>query len=302
MPTQRARLQANGLNFSALVAGPRDGPVALLLHGFPEGKESWEPQLEALAKAGWRAVAPDLRGYGGTDVPEGVDAYTLRHLVQDVQGLVHALGEDRVDLVGHDWGSLIGWSFTSRHPSLVRTWSALSVPHPTVFAAAAGYDGTGHADPEQQEASAYVGLFVRAGKAEEVLLEDEGRRLRAMFALTPNPTAVSGEEATAFFKSMSRPGRLTAALNYYRANWKPGAYAAFPPCPNPIRTPTLMVWGTDDTAVRRRAVEATADEVQGYYRLEALPETGHWLTYERPDVVSRLLVEHVSRAGRIPAE
>ena len=113
MDIERGRLQANGINFSVLAAGKRNRPVALLLHGFPEGKESWEPQLRALAEAGWRAVAPDLRGYGGTDAPKGVEAYAMPHLVADIEGLINALGEDQVDLVGHDWGSLVGWPFVS---------------------------------------------------------------------------------------------------------------------------------------------------------------------------------------------
>jgi pimeloyl-ACP methyl ester carboxylesterase len=293
MAIEKGRLQANGLSFAVLAAGRRDRPVALLLHGFPEGKESWEPQLEALAAAGWRAVAPDLRGYGGTDAPKGQEAYSLAHLVADVEGLVTALGEDSVDLVGHDWGSLIGWSFVSRHPRLVRSWTSLSIPHPVALARASGLDGNPHPDPDQQQRSSYVGLLQKAGKGEEVMLEDGARRLRAMYRIGPNPDAIPEEKVDVFVKSMERPGRLTAALSYYRANLRPQAYAAYPPCPDPITTSTRLIWGAEDPALGRLAVDATAAMVEGPYRLQVLPDTGHWLQFERPKEVSAAIVEHI---------
>jgi pimeloyl-ACP methyl ester carboxylesterase len=294
MNVEKGRLQANGIGFSVLAAGRRDRPVVLLLHGFPEGKESWEPQLIALAEAGWRAVAPDLRGYGGTDAPKGVEAYAMAHLVADVEGLISALGEDQVDLVGHDWGALIGWPFVSRHPKLVRTWTALSVPHPVALARASGLDGGPNPDPDQRARSSYIGLLHKAGKAEEVLLEDGARRLRAMYQLGPNPDAVPGEVIDLFVKGLERPGRLTAGLNYYRANLKPAAYISSPPTPNPITPSTLLLWGDQDPALGRQAVEATAAMVEGPYRLVVMEGAGHWLQFERADEVSQALVGHVS--------
>jgi len=299
MDIERGRLQANGINFSVLAAGKRNRPVALLLHGFPEGKESWEPQLLALAEAGWRAVAPDLRGYGGTDAPKGVEAYAMPHLVADIEGLVSALGEDQVDLVGHDWGSLVGWPFVSRHPKLVRSWTSLSIPHPVALGRASGLDGGSSPDPEQREKSSYIGLFHKAGKAEEVLLENGAQRLRAMYRLGPNPDAMPEETIDQFVRGMERPGRLTAGLNYYRANLKPSAYAAYPPSPKPIKAPTTLVWGDQDPALGRRAVEETAALVEAPYRLVVLEGAGHWLQFERPDQVSRAIVENAAAvAGR----
>ena len=294
---EKGRLQANGISFSVLAAGGRDRPVALLLHGFPEGKESWEPQLHALAEAGWRAVAPDLRGFGGSDAPKGVEAYSMPHLVADVEGLVSALGEDQVDLVGHDWGALVGWPFVSRHPRLVRTWTALSVPHPVALARASGLDGNPDPDPDQRRRSAYVGLFHKAGKAEEVLLVDGAQRLRAFYAAGPRPDAIPAEVVERWVKGFERPGRLTAGLDYYRANLKPAAFAAYPPCPNPIATPTLMIWGDQDPALGRVAVEATAALMAGPYRLEVLEGAGHWLQFEAPDAVSAAIVGHVRAAS-----
>ena len=297
MNIEKGRLRANGISFSVLAAGRRDRPVALLLHGFPEGKESWEHQLNALAEAGWRAVAPDLRGYGGTDAPKGVEAYAMPHLVADVEGLISALGEDQVDLVGHDWGALVGWPFVSRHPKLVRTWTSLSVPHPAALAKASGLDGNPNPDPDQQQRSSYIGLFQKPGKAEEVLLEDHAQRLRAMYRLGPNPAAIPDEVVDGFVRGFEREGRLTAGLNYYRANLRPAAYAAYPPVPKPITPPSLLIWGDEDPALGRVAVEATASMVAGPYRLVVLEGAGHWLQFERADEVSRAIIEHASKRG-----
>ncbi len=293
MNIEKGRLHANGIYFSVLAAGRRDRPVVLLLHGFPEGKESWEPQLNALSDAGWRAVAPDLRGYGGTDAPKGIDAYAMPHLVADVEGLISALGEDQVDLVGHDWGALVGWPFVSRHPNMVRSWTSLSIPHPTALARASGLDGNPDPDPDQRERSSYIGLFHKVGKAEEVLLENDAQRLRAMYTFGPNPDAIPEDTVEAFIKGFKREGRLTAGLNYYRANLKPAAYTAYPPVPQPITSPTLLLWGDEDPALGRKGIEATAALVKGPYRLEVLEGAGHWLQFERSDEVSRAIIEHI---------
>ena len=293
MGIEKGRLRANGIGFSVLAAGRRDRPVVLLLHGFPEGKESWEPQLNALAEAGYRAVAPDLRGFGGTDAPKGVDAYQMPHLVADVEGLISALGEDQVDLVGHDWGALVGWPFVSRHPRLVRSWTSLSIPHPTALAQASGLDGNPNPDPDQRERSSYIGLFHKVGKAEEVLLENDAQRLRAMYRIGPNPDAVPEDTVNGFIGGFQREGRLTAGLNYYRANLKPAAYAAYPPCPKPITPPTLLLWGDQDPALGRKGVEGTEALVEGPYRLIVLEGAGHWLQFERAGEVSRAIIEHI---------
>ena len=291
MTIEKGRLRANGISFSMLAAGRRDRPLVLLLHGFPEGKESWEPQLEALAEAGYRAVAPDLRGFGGTDAPNGLEAYALPHLVADVEALITALGEDQVDLVAHDWGALVGWPFVSRHPHLVRTWTSLSIPHPTALAKASGLDGNPNPDPDQRQRSSYIGLFAKP-KAEEVMLEDGAQRLRAFYKFGPNPDAIPTSVIDEWVRGFQREGRLTAGLNYYRANLKPAAYAAYPPVPKPILPPTLLIWGDSDPALGRKAVVETEALMSGPYRLLVLEGVGHWLQFERSDEVSRAIVEH----------
>jgi pimeloyl-ACP methyl ester carboxylesterase len=277
-------VQANGLRFRAMVDGPADGEMFILLHGFPEGAESWTKQVDALAKAGCLAVAPDLRGYGLSDAPEGVDNYAIDHLVADVAAIIKSFGRSQAHVAGHDWGSLVAWFFAGRHPEMTKTLTALSVAHPAALAEAS------RVDEEQREKSRYVALFLIEGKAEHVLADEDYKRLRAMFALGPNPDAVPRAIVEHFTRSLSRPGRLTAGLNYYRANLGRGggAWAALTQ-ELKVTTPTTLLWGDEDPALGRRAVEATAEHVEGPFRLEVLQGAGHWLQFERPAEVSRAL-------------
>jgi len=285
MTASQHMVQANGLRFRALVDGPAQGELFLLLHGFPEGAESWSKQIDALAKAGFLAVAPDMRGYGLSDAPDAVNGYAIGNLVEDVAGLMKAFGRNDAHVAGHDWGAIVAWFFASRHPAMVKTLTVLSVGHPAAIAAAS------REDEDQRARSSYVGLFLQEGKAEHVLAAEEYRRLKGMFAFGPNPDAVPHDVIDHFVRSLSRPGRLTAALNYYRANLSAGggAWAALAGEVT-ITMPTVLVWGDEDPALGRRGAEDTARHVSGDYRLEVLHGAGHWLQFERPEEVSRSLI------------
>jgi pimeloyl-ACP methyl ester carboxylesterase len=276
-------IHGNGLRFRTIVDGPPDGDLFILLHGFPEGAESWSKQVDELAKAGCLAVAPDLRGYGMSDAPDGVEHYAIDHLVADVAGIIDAFGREEAHVAGHDWGAIVAWFFAGRHPEMTKTLTVLSVAHPAALAAASA------GDEDQQARSRYVGLFLIEGKAEHVLAQDDYQRLRAMFAIGPTSDAVPPSVVDHFTKSLSRPGRLTAALNYYRANLSPGSGWGALARELRITTPTSLLWGDQDPALGRRAVEATASHVEGEYRLEILEGAGHWLQFERPAEVTRSL-------------
>ncbi|HEY8641789.1 MAG TPA: alpha/beta hydrolase [Candidatus Dormibacteraeota bacterium] len=279
-------IEANGLRFRALAEGPADGAPVLLLHGFPEGAEAWGLQLSALAAAGFRAVAPDLRGYGGTDAPEGEAAYHAEPLMDDVSGLLDALQWERAHLAGHDWGALVGWAFAANRPQRLLTWTALSVGHPLAFYRA------GAEDPDQQARSSYIKLFREAGKAEHVLAQDDHRRLRAMYRSGPHPDAIPDSVIDDYVRGFARPGRLTAALNYYRA-----ALTELPKITGPVNVPTLLIWGDQDPAVGRRGTEATAALVEARYRLAELAGAGHWLQFERPREIAQEMVAHLQTDG-----
>jgi pimeloyl-ACP methyl ester carboxylesterase len=283
MTASQHMVQANGLRFRTLVDGPPDGELFILLHGFPEGAESWSKQLDALGKAGRLAVAPDLRGYGLTDAPEDLASYSIDQLAEDVRFMITAFGRPAAHIAGHDWGGMVAWFFAGRYPQMTKTLTVLSVPHPAALAAAS------RDDEDQQARSRYVGLFLQPGKAEHVLADDDYRRLKNMFAIGPNPDSVPAKVVDHFTRSLSRPGRLTAALNYYRANLAGGpAWESLTEI-GPITMPTTLLWGDQDPALGRRAAEATANHVEGDYRLEVLEGAGHWLQFERPGEVSLAL-------------
>jgi pimeloyl-ACP methyl ester carboxylesterase len=275
---------ANGLRFRALVEGPPDGDMILMLHGFPEGAESWARQMHVLAHAGFLAVAPDLRGYGLTDAPEGVESYDLDHLVADAKALIEAFGRKSAHIAGHDWGAMVAWYFAGAHPDMTTTLTALSVGHPAALAAAS------RDDPDQQARQSYVGLFVQAGKAERVLTDQDNMRLRAMYRVGPNPDAIPERVVDGFVRSMTRPGRLTAGLNYYRANLKTGG-AAWERLQSmgDVTSPTQLLWGDQDPALGRLQAEQTKAYVKGRFHLEVLEGAGHWLQFERPDEVALAL-------------
>src|SRR5882762_4178282 len=157
MTASQHMLRANGLRFRAMVDGPADGEMVILLHGFPEGAESWSKQIDALARAGILAVAPDLRGYGLSDAPDGVENYSIDHLADDVRSIINAFGRNDAHVAGHDWGAMVAWYFAGRYPEMTKTLTALSVPHPAALAAASG------SDEDQQARSRYVGLFLMEG-------------------------------------------------------------------------------------------------------------------------------------------
>lgn len=275
---------ANGLRFRTLVEGPPDGDLVLLLHGFPEGAESWARQMHVLAHAGFLAVAPDMRGFGLSDAPDGVENYSLDHLVADAKSLVESFGRTTAHVVGHDWGGIVAWYVAGAHPQMTTTLTVLSVGHPAAMAAAS------REDPDQKERSRYIGLFVQAGKAEEVLAADDYRRLRAMYRFGPNPDAIPERVVEGYVRSFSRPGRLTAALNYYRANLRTGG-AAWERLTRmgDITSPTQLLWGDQDPACGRVQAKTTGEHVKGRFHLEVLEGAGHWLQFEKPDEVGLAL-------------
>jgi len=284
MTASQHMVEANGLRFFTLAAGPADGEMAILLHGFPEGAESWLKQVAALARAGLLVVAPDMRGYGRSDAPDQVGEYAMPKLVEDVAGIIKAFGRTSAHVAGHDWGAMVAWFFADRHPEMTKSLTVLSVGHPAALAAAAAEDD------DQKTRSQYINLFLLEGKAESVLSEDGFRRLRAMLT-----SGIPDGIADQFVRSASRPGRLTAGLNYYRANLSRDNPWTALGRELKITAPTVLLWGDQDPALGRLQAENTARHMTGDYRLEVLEGAGHWLQFERPDEVCRSLVQAVSK-------
>lgn len=267
-----------GMRFRARAAGPADGRLVLLLHGFPQTSMSWAATMASLGEAGYRAVAFDQRGYSAGARPEGVEHYGLDSLVADVMAVADELGGHRFDLVGHDWGGAIAWHVAGRHADRVRTLAVASTPHPLAFGAAL----RGELGGDQKEKSGYVELF-RSEAAEEFFLGNDAAALRGLYSTMPPDAAED------FLAVLTQPGALTGALNYYRAT----SFDSQPPAGD-ITSPTLYVWSTDDMALGREAAEATGQHVAGPYRFEVLEGVSHWVPEVAADDFSRLLLEHLA--------
>jgi pimeloyl-ACP methyl ester carboxylesterase len=254
------------------------GPAVLLIHGWPDSGDLWRNQVTALVEAGYRALVPDLRGFGASDHPEGVDAYNLLHLIGDMVAVLDHAGAERAHVVGHDWGAAIGWSLAAFVPDRVASLAALSVGHPASFAAAG---------LEQRQLSWYMLLFQFEGVAERWLSDDDFAGFR-QWAGHPDHAAVTTR--------LQEPGALTASLNLYRANLPPEALLGPPVELPPIGCPTLGIWSSGDMALTERQMVGSAEHVKEPWRYQRVEGAGHWLQLEAPDTVNRLLLEHLGTA------
>jgi len=278
-------IRAGGLVFDARAAGPENGPLVLLLHGFPETSYSYVAQLEHLGGLGYYAVAPDQRGYSPGARPKAVELYGMNYLVGDVIGIADALGRERFHLVGHDWGGAVAWAFASSLPHRLESLTVFSTPHYAVFQA-----GGGDAADEQADRSSYFSIWGQPG-AEKAMLANDAEQLRAVLGGLP------AESVEKYLEVLSDPKALRSALHWYGALLasRQGSGSAAPPPPAPpISVPTLYIWGEDDPAFGRLAAEATAEYVTGPYRFVALPGVGHWVAETATERVNELLAGHLS--------
>jgi pimeloyl-ACP methyl ester carboxylesterase len=281
-------LRANRLTFRCREAGDEGEPV-ILLHGFPETSRMWEPLLLRLEAEGFRALAPDQRGYSPGARPRGAHHYGWGALAADVVALADAAGFGRVHLVGHDHGACVGWTAAQRAPERIASLSALSLPHP------AGFGEAIRTDPEQKAKSAYLELFAREQDPERALAANDFAALRGI--LRPHAPA----EVEAILAVLRQPGALTCALHWYRANLRTEGDDATAKV-GPVSVPALLLWGRGDPFVGRAAVDAGARHVRGPYRQVEL-DAGHWLVQEAParvcDEVTRFLRSHRVAGTRV---
>jgi pimeloyl-ACP methyl ester carboxylesterase len=283
------------VRLSVAEAGDPSGEPVVLLHGFPEHSHSWRYQLPALAEAGLHAVAPDLRGYAGSDRPPAVEDYSARALVGDVAGLIRALGHESAHVVGHDWGGSLAWGLAGNLPGMVRSVTILNAPQGQVSARLR------REDPGQQAKSWYMLLFQFPGVAEAWLSDDDFANLRRFVFETAAPGTFPPEDREVFVDALRRDGALTAALNYYRANMPPASWLRDPPEPPEITVPTMIIWGEADVYMDPLLLERTAATVTGPLRVERLPGVSHWVQQEVPDRVNELLLDFL-RAQVAPVE
>ena len=274
LPTRR--VEANGLTFSVVDAG--EGPAVLLLHGFPDSSHLWRHQVPALVDAGYRVLAPDLRGFGESDRPEGVDQYAIPLVFMDVVALLDEAGVDRARVVGHDWGAGVAWTLASLAPDRVERLVAISVGHPSAYFSLGGF--------EQRERSWYMLFFQFEGVAEEGLRADDWRLLREW---------AGGGDVERHVADLSRPGALTAALNWYRANIPPQAFTlGLGPELPPVRCPVMAVWSDGDHHCLEPQIKGSDRYVDGPFRYERVHRASHWVPIDAPDRLNRLLVDFLA--------
>jgi len=261
-----------GLRFDVTDAGPLEGPVTVLLHGFPATRSSWDGVIPLLTSEGRRVVTFDGRGYSPGARPSGRAAYRPRELVRDVVALLDALGEHRVSVVGHDWGGLVAWWLGRVIPSRIEHLTVLSTPHPRALSRSILSSGQGLR-------SSYIALFQLPVLPELLLRPRLERLLRS--------SGLPVESAREYAERMAEPGALTAALDWYRGLALPGG--GRPGGPPRITVPTTYLWGNRDFALGRRAAELTARYVTAPYRFVEI-DAGHWLPETRAaDVADAIL-------------
>lgn len=277
----RIDIEAQGLTFGGRACGPRGGRPVLLLHGFPQTLWAWREVLFSLGRAGFRAVAPDQRGYSRGARPDDLAAYATELLVSDVLALADSLGMSRFDLVGHDWGGLLGWIVASRHPGRVRSLTVVSTPHPLALR-----DALQGPDPAQEAAARATAALQVSEIPEQLLLGPNGEGSGLATLLTE--TGLDTTDTAAYVRALREPGALRAALAWFRS-----MDAGVLDDVGPVAVPTLYVWSTADEAFGRPAAEATARHVEGPYAFEVLEHVSHWIPEMAPVELSDLVIRHL---------
>ena len=279
----------NGVRLHWVRAGR--GPVVVLLHGFPEHWWSWRHQIPPLVAAGFTVVAPDLRGYHRSEAPPGVAAYRAEILAADVAALVEQLGSEPVALVGHDWGGVVAWLTAQSHPELLRRLVVLNAPHPAAWRLVP-------AVPSQLLRSAYIGAFQLPVLPEAVLGARRCAVIRWLLrAAAARPTTFDDIDLRRYADALAPPGRLTAALSYYRALRLPPRRRRAAASRRPVETPTLVVWGRRDPALSVRLADPGPQLVRRR-RIVVLPTAGHFVHRDEPERVSALIGEFAGGSQR----
>jgi pimeloyl-ACP methyl ester carboxylesterase len=277
---------ATGVTLNVVLAGPRDGPPILLLHGFPESHRTWRNQIDDLGRDHF-VVAPDQRGFAGSDKPEGVEHYQTDKIVADALALMDALEIDHFTLAGHDWGGAVAWSAALHHPLRVKRLVIVNAPHPLIFQRAL-ID-----DPAQRDASQYIRFFREPTAEAAISAMGLETFLDRVLLSHSDPTKLPAEERQAYLNDWRQPGALTAMLNWYRASalevpasgeeatrplW---TEAPFPKLP----MPTLVVWGLKDVALLPGQLAGLHDLVADL-RIVTSPSAGHFIPWEEPGTVT----------------
>lgn len=270
-------IRTNSIRLHTAFAGPKDGEPVILLHGFPDAWFGWELQIHALAAAGFRVVAPDQRGYNLSDKPKGVASYHMRILVADVIGLADSLGFKRFCLAGHDFGAMVSWHLAMQYPERLKRLAIANVPHPLVMRSYI------RKHPSQMRKSWYAFFFQLPALPERVVRANNWRMLMSAMSV-----GLSEEERTRYRMAWAQPDAITSMINWYRATLRHQPRLTGSPR---ISVPTLVVWGKLDPYIGYEMAPLSADLCDDG-RLITFEDATHWVMQDKPEEVSRLLIEH----------
>ena len=291
MELEHSTIETNGIKLHVVQAGPKSGVPVVLLHGFPEFWYGWRHQIPALVAAGCRVIVPDQRGYNLSDKPKGVKSYSVFTLVKDIIGLIDALGYEKVNLVGHDWGAVVAWALAILHPERLHRLSIMNVPHPAVMKRFL------QRDLEQIRRSWYVFFFQLPWLPESGMRQDNWRGAQRALRGSGKIDTFTTDDVVKYKEAWSRPGAMTAMINWYRAIMR---YQ--PPMPKDLRVKvrTLMMWGMKDFALSHRMARPSMDYVDEG-NLIFFPEATHWVQHDAAEEVNHYLVDFIfDTASQIP--
>lgn len=269
-------IRVNDINLNVVIEG--NGRPVILLHGFPDSSRIWRNQIKFLVEHGFQVVVPDLRGFGNSDAPVGKENYTLENIIGDVTALMDMLGIKRAPVIGHDWGAVIGWVLAIRHPERVERYVAISVGHPLAY----------RSDFMQKIRSWYAMLF------QIPFLSEKGVSALNWFLLRK----LTGDHAETnnWISDLSREGRLTAGLNWYRANFLRLLFDDFPN----VKVPVFGIWSSGDIFLSKGQMLKSAAYVDSPWRYERIDGASHWIPLDVPERLNHLLLEYLESVPLSP--
>lgn len=279
-PVDSVYFESSGVRIHAVAAGPKDGPVVVLLHGFPEFWYGWHKQIVPLADAGFRVVVPDQRGYNLSSKPRGVASYALTELVSDVIAIADQISQQKIFLAGHDWGAAVAWSTALLHPRRIAKLAILNVPHPSVMRRFL------NTSPRQMLRSWYIFFFQIPRLPEKIFAAFDFYMGTRALLRSSRPSTFSPDDLAQYRAAWSQPGSLTAMIHWYRA-----ALRYRTPFPDrTVSVPTCILWGERDAFL---LAEMARESLRYCTKAELIPfpDATHWLQHEEPEKVTRLLVE-----------
>jgi len=277
-------VHTNGVRLHVVQCGPPDGPLVVLLHGFPEFWYSWRAQLPVLAAAGYRVWVPDQRGYTSSDKPAGIQAYTLPILGADILGLLDAAGRPQAHLIGHDWGGIVTWYLAAQYPERVATATILNVPHPALRLRDLWHM------PDQLLRSWYIAFFQLPGWPERLFRRRDWQFGTTMLRRTSRPGLFDAAELARYKAAWAAPGAITAMLNWYRALRLPTGIR----WPR-IKQPVQIIWGRHDAFLNAKLAQFSLKHCQ-QGQLHYLPTATHWVQLEEAEAVNALLLDFLAAA------